>query len=113
MSPVSGIPPVNSLLPFSQLNSTNTVQDSPSVASGDGAYKAGSDFSQFLTEALKQVDALQKNAETASIALATGQVQDLHTVMVALEKASLSLALTVEVRNKALDAYHEMMRMQI
>lgn len=111
---ISAIPPLNpifmnSLNPVQGLEQKGTV---PST-SANGAVKAGSDFSQFLTEALQHVDALQKNADVASIGLATGQVQDLHTAMVALEKANLSLSMTVEVRNKVLDAYHEIVRMQI
>ena len=79
----------------------------------EGAQKAGTDFANFLNDAIQQVDALQKNANVASIGIATGQTQDLHTTMVALEKASLSLSLTIEVRNKVLDAYNQVMRMQI
>lgn len=84
-----------------------------SVGSGAGTGKSGSDFSKFLTDALGQVDALQKNAEVASLQLATGQVDDLSSVMVAIEKASLSLSLTVAARDKVLDAYNQVMRMQI
>lgn len=111
---ISSIPPVNPVL-LNSLNPTQGIeQKSPAFAvMGNGAAKVGSDFSQFLTDALKQVDALQKNAEVASVGVATGQIQDLHTAMVALEKASLSLSMTVEVRNKVLDAYHEIVRMQI
>lgn len=98
---ITPIPALNPVL----LNSLNPVQGSEP--------KENSDFSQFLADALKEVDSLQKNADAASVGLATGQIQDLHTVMVALEKASLSLSLTVETRNKVLDAYHEIMRMQI
>jgi len=78
-----------------------------------GAAKVGADFSQFLKDALQEVDNLQKQAEVASIGLATGQIQDLHTAVIAMEKASLSLSLTVEIRNRVLDAYQEIMRMQI
>jgi flagellar hook-basal body complex protein FliE len=85
----------------------------PNISSGDGAQKAGPDFSKFLTDALSQVDALQKNADAASLQLATGQVDDLSSVMVAIEKASLSLSLTVAMRDKVLDAYNQIMRMQI
>ena len=85
----------------------------PSVASGDGAVKLGGDFSKFLNDALGQVNALQKNGEAASLQLATGQVQDMSTVMVALEKASLSLSLTVATRDKMLDAYNQVMHMQM
>lgn len=111
---ISAIPPMNPVF----MNSLNPVQGleqkgSGPKPSGNGVVKASSDFSQFLAEALQQVDTLQKNADAASVGLATGQIQDLHTAMVALEKASLSLSMTVEVRNKVLDAYHEITRMQI
>ena len=78
-----------------------------------GTQPAGTDFGSFLKDALQQVDALQKNADAASLSLSTGQTQDIHTAMIALEKANLSLSLTVEVRNKVLDAYNQIMRMQI
>jgi flagellar hook-basal body complex protein FliE len=43
----------------------------------------------------------------------TGESVDLHEMMIAMEKADISLRLMVQVRNKAIDAYHEIMRMQI
>jgi len=85
----------------------------PSISIGGGIQKAGPDFSEFLTDALSQVDALQKNADEASLQVATGQVDDLSTVMIAIEKANLSLSLTVATRDKVLDAYNQVMRMQI
>lgn len=78
-----------------------------------GVQKAGSDFAKFLNDALKEVDLLQKTADTASLGIATGQIQDVHTAIIAMEKASLSLSLTVEVRNKILEAYQEINRMQV
>ena len=93
--------------------STPTSLETPSVGAGDGTLKSGTDFSKFLNDALGQVDALQKNADAASMQLATGKVDDLSSVMVALEKASLSLSLTVATRDKVLDAYNQVMRMQI
>ncbi|MHB8073715.1 flagellar hook-basal body complex protein FliE [Desulfosporosinus fructosivorans] len=100
------IPLLSPLTPISAENSLNISLDG-------SAQKAGPDFSKFLTDALGQVDALQKNADAASLQLATGQVDDLSSVMVALEKASLSLSLTVATRDKVLDAYNQIMRMQI
>lgn len=85
----------------------------PSVGSRDGAYKAGEDFSKFLSDALGQVDALQKKADIATLDLATGKIQDMSEVMVALEKASLSLSLAVATRDKMIDAYNQVIRMQI
>lgn len=107
---VSGIMPLAPLPPIGQAGETAAAK---SPLAGSGAAKAGVDFSKFLQEAMDQVNALQQNAEAAGAGLATGQIQDLHTAIIALEKASLSMSLTVEVRNKVLDAYHEMMRMQI
>ncbi|MFZ3130363.1 MAG: flagellar hook-basal body complex protein FliE [Desulfosporosinus sp.] len=109
------IQPIAPILPLGAINSITptSLESTPNISSGDGTQKAGTDFSKFLNDALKQVDALQSNADVASLALASGQVQDMSTVMVALEKASLSLSLTVAVRDKVLDAYNQVMRMQI
>ena len=70
-----------------------------------------SEFSQFLSNAIREVDALQKSADVASVRLATGQGEDLAAVMIALEKASLSLSLLVSVRDKAVEAYQQITRM--
>ncbi|GAB6173423.1 flagellar hook-basal body complex protein FliE [Paradesulfitobacterium aromaticivorans] len=107
---INGILPLSPLPPIGQTGETAAVK---TPVLGNGAAKAGVDFSKFLQEAIDQVNALQQNAEAASTGLATGKIQDLHTAIIALEKASLSMSLTVEVRNKVLDAYQEMMRMQI
>lgn len=107
--------PIAPIMPLGAMNpiTPTSLGSTPNISSGDGAQKAAGDFSKFLTDALGQVDALQKNADTASTQLATGQVQDLSTAMVALEKANLSLSLTVSVRDKVLDAYNQVMRMQM
>jgi flagellar hook-basal body complex protein FliE len=91
------------LLPLTPVNQTDKITP----------FENKTDFAGFLKNEISKVDALLKNADAASIELATGQAQDLHTVMVALEKANLSLGLTVEVRNKVLDTYNQIMRMQI
>lgn len=113
MSLISGITPLIPLTPINQTIKPDSVLNQTNLNATDGAQKAGTDFANFLNDALHQVDSLQKNADAASIGIATGQSQDLHTAMVALEKANLSLSLTVEVRNKVLDAYNQIMRMQI
>ncbi|SPF46423.1 Flagellar hook-basal body complex protein FliE [Candidatus Desulfosporosinus infrequens] len=109
---ILAIAPILPIGPLSSITPTSLVS-TPNYSSGDGAQKAGTDFSKFLNDALSQVNALQTNADVASQQLATGQVQDLSTAMVALEKASLSLSLAVSVRDKVLDAYNQVMRMQM
>lgn len=109
------IPPIAPIMPLGAMNSITptSLESKANISFGDGAQKAGADFSKFLNDALSQVDALQTKADVASQQLATGKVQDMSEVMVALEKASLSLSLTVSVRDKMLDAYNQVMRMQM
>ncbi len=73
----------------------------------------GPSFNEILTASLAKVDALQKQSEAAKIEFLTGQAPDIHTVMIAGEKASLALQLTVQIRNKVIEAYQEIMRMQV
>lgn len=71
------------------------------------------DFGQYLKTAIAQVEQDQKAADLAGVRLATGQVKDVSEVMVASSRASLSLGLAVQVRNKMLEAYQEIMRMPL
>jgi len=70
-------------------------------------------FGQFLTEALGSVNALQQQAADTVQRFATGQPMDIHQVMIALEQASTAMALTVQVRNRLVEAYQEIMRTQV
>ncbi|HWQ61010.1 MAG TPA: flagellar hook-basal body complex protein FliE [Negativicutes bacterium] len=73
----------------------------------------GKGFGQLLADALGEVNGLQLNAEQASLNLATGKIQDVSEVVIATEKATVALQLTMQVRNKVVEAYQEMMRMQV
>lgn len=75
--------------------------------------KSGNQFSDVLANALSQVSQDVKTAETLNNQLAAGEVKDLHQVTIAMEKASLGVEMTVQVRNKVVEAYQEIMRMQI
>jgi len=70
-------------------------------------------FSDLLNDAINQVAGDLKTAEDMSNKLATGEVEDLHEVTIAMEKANLGVQMTVQVRNKVVEAYQEVMRMQI
>lgn len=71
------------------------------------------EFSAFLKDALNKVNEQQIQADQLTEKLVKGENVDLHQVMIAAQKASISLQLTLEVRNKVMEAYQEMMRMQI
>ncbi len=70
-------------------------------------------FGDIFKQALQDVNAAQKESDMKTRQLVTGEVNDVSEVMIAAQKASLSLDLTVQVRNKVVEAYQEVMRMQL
>lgn len=70
-------------------------------------------FSEWLKQSLARVSAAEHEAQAAGLALAAGEDVELHQVMLATEKANLMLQLTLQVRNKVLEAYQEIMRLQV
>ena len=73
----------------------------------------GPSFSQTLTEAINNVNQLHVDADQKAQQLATGKTDDVAAVMIATEKADIALRAMVQVRNKIIDAYQEIMRMQV
>lgn len=73
----------------------------------------GANFGDVLNDAISKVDDLQKESDRMSEKLSVGEVDNVHDVVIASEKAELALNLTVQVRNKLVEAYEEVMRMQI
>ena len=80
-----------------------------------GAPESASDgsFSAFLGKSINEVDQLLKAADAKSTDMAVGKTENLHDAMISMEKAETALKLMVQVRNKAIEAYHEVMRMQV
>lgn len=70
-------------------------------------------FGQIFKQALEEVSAAQNTSDKLTDKLVTGEVKDIHEVMIASQKASLSLQMTLQVRNKVVEAYQEVMRMQV
>lgn len=70
-------------------------------------------FSEILQAQLEKVNQLQKEADQLTQDLLTGDLDHLHQLTIAAEQASLALQLTVEIRNKLIEAYQEISRMQI
>ena len=77
------------------------------------AVQGGRSFSDFLGEMVQGVNAKQASAGEAVQGLLAGENVPLHQAMLAVEEASVSFQLMVEVRNKLLESYQELMRMQI
>lgn len=70
-------------------------------------------FASMLSEALNGVNEMQINADKLTQQYLTGETTDIAGVLLATEKANLALQLTVQVRNKIVEAYQEIARMQI
>jgi flagellar hook-basal body complex protein FliE len=73
----------------------------------------GPSFGEVLKDSLTQVNALQQEADGAIRSLATGGTSTLHDTMLALQRAELSFKLMMQVRNKIVEAYQEVLRMQV
>ncbi|HOM99903.1 MAG TPA: flagellar hook-basal body complex protein FliE [Acidobacteriota bacterium] len=73
----------------------------------------GVDFKQLLSEAIREVDQAQKISDQQVEQMISGEIQDVHAAMIALQKADLSFQMMMQVRNKLIDAYQEVMRMQV
>ena len=84
------------------------------VAPGEQAKKANDgSFGAVLKRMLNEVNEAQVNANEALKGFLTGEVQDIHQVVLATEEARLMLELAVQVRNKIVEAYQEISRTQL
>lgn len=70
-------------------------------------------FRNAITDSLEKINNLQHQADELTRALLAGENLEIHQVMLATQKAALAMELTIQVRNKAIEAYQEIMRMQI
>ncbi|MBA3974756.1 MAG: flagellar hook-basal body complex protein FliE [Candidatus Solibacter sp.] len=74
---------------------------------------SGAGFEDALKEAFRGVDALQKNAQSSMEGLLRGESEDLHKIALDHQRAALAFDLFLQMRNKAVTAYQEIMRMQV
>jgi flagellar hook-basal body complex protein FliE len=78
-----------------------------------GKEKGGAVFGDVLKDAISTVNELQKQSDQEIQKLMTGESQDLHKTVIAMQKADLSFQMMMQVRNKIVQAYQEIMRMQV
>ena len=77
-----------------------------------GATSEAASFGQWLTKSMQDVNKVMQQADVAASKLVTGENKDIHGTMIAMQKASISMSLMLEVRNKIISAYEEIKRMQ-
>lgn len=76
--------------------------------------KAGQpDFKDLLSQSVDKLNSIVQDSNAAGEALATGSIDDIHNAMIAAEKADLAVQFTIQIRNKIIDAYNEIIHMQI
>jgi flagellar hook-basal body complex protein FliE len=78
-----------------------------------GNEKNGTAFGEILKDAISTVNKLQKQSDQDVQKLMTGESQDLHSTVIAMQKADLSFQMMMQVRNKIVQAYQEIMRIQM
>lgn len=84
----------------------------PASASA-GSQAVGPAFGEVLNGLIQQVDGTQHRADSMVESLALGEPVDVHQVMLAMNEAADAMNLTLQVRNKALEAYQELMRLPV
>lgn len=70
-------------------------------------------FSDLFREKIDEVNQLQKDSQAATASFAAGETDNIHDVMIAAEKAKVAVNLTTAVQTKVIDAYNEIMRLQV
>ena len=105
-SPLGGIAPVG----VGALGAGASITNAgiPALKPGEG----GDGFASILASSLDALQGAQKTADTLATQAATGDLKDVHDYMIASSEAALATQLTVAVRNKAVEAFTEIMRMQ-
>ena len=85
----------------------------PTLGSGATPAAGGADFGSALKNAVGALGQLGAQADASSLSMAKGDPIDIHEVMLNTEQASLGFSMALQVRNKLVDAYTEVMRMSV
>lgn len=97
------------------LLAANSVANVPEITNTKKVtpFEAQQSFASELKHAINSVNESQIQSDEVTKKMANGENVDLHTVMITSQKASISLSATLEIRNKVVEAYQEIMRMNI
>lgn len=85
---------------------------SPPAQPGKAEAAEGPSFKEMLTESIDKVNGLMNESDQSIDDLATGKSANVHHTLIALQKADISFRMLLDVRNKVMSAYQEVMRMQ-
>jgi flagellar hook-basal body complex protein FliE len=99
--------------PIKSIISTEQTSALPSLLLKNTSASSGADFGQIFANAIDQLTQKEQAADQTAIQLASGKDVELHQVMLAMQEADLTFQLALQVRNKLVEAYQEIMRMQV
>lgn len=103
----------NQFLDTGSIRDTKSLTIDQPLSPGGSIDKTQGSFADTLQSAIGNVNQLQKASDKAAQDLATGRTDNVADVMIATEKADIALRVMVQVRNKIIDAYQEIMKMQV
>lgn len=95
------------------MNTSNQIAKSTSENIPTTSVDAQKQFTSFLKDAIEKTNVQQVESDKMTQKLVLGENVELHEVMIAAQKASVSLNATMEIRNKVVEAYQEIARMQV
>jgi len=98
-------------LPITFIRAPAVIPDLTPAAGAAG--KAGGNFGSVLADAIGRVDQTQKDSQSSIAKFLSGEDEEVHKVALATQQAALSFDLFLQVRNKVVSAYQEVMRMQM
>lgn len=93
--------------------SSANIEGSLAPVAAPGDTKSSKSFTEFLADSITSVNDLQSQANKAIEELVTGKSKNIHETMLAVEKADIAFRTMNQVRQKVIDAYKEIMRMQV
>lgn len=103
-----------SIEPIGAVNTVNAFSPIGAITNTDAANASteAPDFGAMVSNGLEKLQSLQNTSNDLALQAATGRLQDVHDYLIAANEAGLAVQLTVAVRNKALEAFNEIMRLQ-
>jgi len=113
IGPISPIGMPLPSMPVSPAGATSTLAGATGTSAGAAGATNGAEFASALAHGLESLQATQSKADGLAVQAATGDLTDVHDYMIAATEASLATDLTVAVRNKAVEAFTEIMRMPV
>lgn len=106
----------NSLRALPEFNRLSGIEPLGRKSLGDlelQKVSGGKSFGEILAESVAEVSKLEHDADRSMVRLATGQSGNIHETLLEVQKAELSMRMLLEVRKKVINAYEEIMRLQV